>query len=113
MEELHCHHITKHLAKIYIDVFLTSIDSVDTLELQLFGIAAIRLAIKVNYTIIQFNESCDYPAATALINTGKQYTLEQLLMAEQKLLLVLKFKLKYTTPYCYIKLIKELMPMGD
>jgi hypothetical protein len=75
--------------------------------------AAIRLAIKVKFTIIQFNESCDYPAAVALTNTGEQYTLENLLMAEQQLLLVLKFRLKYITPYCYIKLIKEMMPMDE
>lgn len=51
--------------------------------------------------------------ALAVENTANQYTAAEILATEQLLLQTLKFKLKVTTPFCYIKTIKELVPLDD
>lgn len=113
MEEIGCQSITRYLAKIYLDTFLLQQASVPTAQLQLVGIAAIKLAVKVFSALTQFNESFDYPVATAIHTTGNQYSAAEILGGEQLLLQTLKFKLKVTTPFCYIKSIKELVPLDN
>lgn len=42
-----------------------------------------------------------------------QYSPEQLLQAEFVLLRVLNFRLKCVTPYCYLKVVKDMLPLPD
>lgn len=82
-------------------------------HLQLLAIAAIRLAVKVISQIIQFNESREYPVLVAIANTGHQYSVNQLVQAEYNLLMRLNFHLKFTTPYCYLKVVRDLLPLSE
>lgn len=47
MDEIGCQGITKYLAKKYLDTYFMMQNSVPTESLQLFGISAIKLAVKV------------------------------------------------------------------
>jgi hypothetical protein len=113
MDEINCQPMSRYLAKLYLDEYFLSVASVSTDHLLLYGIAAIKLSVKVRIDLMQFNESFDYPVAVARLTTGNKYTCEEILAAEQTLLLTLNFKLKITTPYCYIKSIRELVPVSD
>lgn len=113
MTQIGCQGVTKYLAKIYFDSYLLQQTTIAPERLQLLGIAAVKLAVKVICHIIQFNESCDYPVACAVTSTGNQYTADEIVATEQTILQTLKFKLKVTTPFCYIKSIRELVPLND
>ena len=113
MEEIQCQRVTRYLAKLYLDAYLLSAKAVPTSQLQRFGISSIKLAVKVHPHSIQFNESFEYPVAQAQQSTGMQYSRQEILDGEDTLMLTMKFKMRLSTPYCYIKNVRELVPISD
>lgn len=113
MERFECEIITRELAKTYLDVFLTSVDSVEEHKVKLYAVTAISLAIKVQFFLSQFNESKSYPLSQAMADTENQYSPAELIEAESEMLKLLRFDLDFATPTSYIELCKEMIPMEN
>lgn len=79
-------------------------------QLHLLGVTCIKLGVKVRVHGMQFNESFDYNMAEAQASTYNKYTKQEFLDAEESVLLALKFELNISTPFSYIKIVKELLP---
>jgi hypothetical protein len=61
MDSFGCSRTTKYLARSYISFYVNSRVSIAQERLQLLGMTAILLAIKVFISVTQFNESVNYP----------------------------------------------------
>ena len=59
--------------------------------------------------IIQFNESFDYPPSLVITNLQLTATVAEINAFELKLFRTLNFRLKYTTPFCFIGVLKRYL----
>lgn len=82
---------TKQLAILYVDLYLRN-SPIPNEKLQLAAIAAILIAIKVTFALIQTEESFLYTIDSAIYHTGNQYTAPELEQMELQILNNLKWR---------------------